>query len=239
MTRRRGELEILPPTGRSTLPAPTTPAPVQTPTRLPAGDLFVRPFIRFEARSRTMTYSAVGAALRAEAEATQASADLFRSRTDRALAQAEYNELPQRIAQERYLRQLSRFQEIRTLEQEIALQEIDHQVRFTRKSAELMQVESDLTVARTNCTAARHRLADATQALAAQLKYGDRHYELMWERKIGEDELYVEEQRAVLLEHRERVADRTKAQFQDSPINIDASDDVTGEVKFARLRRTR
>lgn len=241
MSKPRGEVEILPPTGRSTLPDKVSLARVEPPARVPAGDLLLRPFIRYGARSRAMTYSAVGAALRAEAEATQADADLYRSRIDRAMAQAEYDELPERLAQERYLRHLGRFQEIRSLEHEIALEEIDHQVRFTRKSAELMQAATDLTLARANCTAARHRLADATQALHAQLTHGDEHYELMWERKIGEETLFVEEQRAVLLEHRERVADRTKARLDQRAAGIDASagDDAAEGAQFSRFRRSR
>lgn len=243
MTRRRGEVEVLPANPRSNLPARVSLTPASVPAPLPAGDLLVRPLIRFGARSRAMTYTAVGAALRAESEATQADADLYRARTDRALAQAEYDELPERLSQERYLRRLGRFQEIRNLEHEIALEEVDHQVRVTRKSAELMNAVTDLTLARANCTAARQRLADATQAYTAQLEFGDQHYELMWERKLNEETLFVEEQRAVLREHRERVAlsDRTRAQFQDSPIDIsDASaDDGVGGAKFARFRRPR
>ncbi len=241
MTRRRGEVEVLPPNPRSSLPARVSLTPASVPAPMPAGDLLVRPFIRFGARSRAMTYTAVGAALRAESEATQADADLYRARTDRALAQAEYDELPERLAQERYLRRLGRFQEIRNLEHEIALEELDHQVRFTRKSAELMQATCDLTLARSNCTAARQRLADATQAFTAQLEYGDRHYDLMWERKLNEETLYVEEQRAVLQEHRERaaLADRTRARFHDSPIDVNADAEPPGEAKFTRFRRPR
>jgi hypothetical protein len=243
MTRRRGDVEVLPPNPRSNLPARVSLTPASVPAPIPAGDLLVRPFIRFGARSRAMTYTAVGAALRAESEATQADADLYRARVDRALAQAEYDDLPERLSQERYLRRLGRFQEIRNLEHEIALEELDHQVRVTRKSAELMHAVTDLTLARANCTAARQRLADSTQAYSAQLEYGDRHYELMWERKIGEETLHVEEQRAVLQEHRERVAlaDRTRARFHDSTIDLSAadSDDAAGEGKFARFRRPR
>lgn len=242
MSRRRGEVEVLPPNPRSSVPARVSLSPVTVPAPVPAGDLLVRPFIRFGARSRAMTYTAVGAALRAEAEATQADADLYRARADRALAQAEYDDLPERLAQERYLRRLGRFQEIRNLEHEIALEEFDHQVRVTRKSAELMQAVTELTLARANGTAARQRLADATQAFVAQLEYGDRHYALMWERKVNEETLYVEEQRAVLQEHRDRVAlaDRTRARFQDSPIDIDDGNAGAGdEGKFTRFRRPR
>ena len=244
MSRRRGEVELLPPTGRSTPPARVSLTPANVPAPVPAGDLLVRPFIRFGARSRAMTYTAVGAALRAESEATQADAELYRSRVDRALARSEYDELPERLAQERYLRRLGRTQEIRELEHEIALAEIDHQVRVTRKSAELMNAATELTVARANCTVARHRLADATQAFGAQLEYGDRHYELMWERKLNEETLYVEEQRAVLQEHRERLVagDRTQARFYETPpvdITDAAGRDPGGEVKFGRFRRQR
>src|SRR5215469_2850448 len=126
MTRRRGELEILPPTGRSSLPARMTVTPVSVPAPVSAGDVFERPFIRFGAKSRALTYTALGAAMRAEAEATQASADRIRSRTDRALAQAEYDELPERLAQERHARRLERVQQIREVEHEIALAEIEH-----------------------------------------------------------------------------------------------------------------
>jgi hypothetical protein len=216
--------------------------PVTVPKRLSVGSVWEAPLVRFYARSRAMTYTAHGAALRAESEATQAAADLHRARLDRALALAELDELPDRLAQERYLRRLGRFQEIRNLEHEIALEEIDHQTRVTRKSAELMQATTDLTIARANCTAARQRLADATQAYSAQLEYGDQHYALMWERKINEETLFVEEQRAVLQEHRDRVAlaDRTRAQFDASPIDLGeaAADSPAGESVF-RFKRTR
>ncbi len=242
MSPRQGDVEVLPPNPRSNLPAPVRLTPVNAPAPLPAGDILVRPLIRFAARSRAMTYTAVGAAKRAEAEATQADADLTRARVDRALAQSEFDELPERLAQERHLRRLGRFQEIRTLEHEIAIAEVDHQVRVTRKFAELMNAETDLTLARANCTAARQRLADSTQAYTAQLRHGDQHYELMWERKIGEETLYVEEQRAVLREHREHIADRTGARFHDAP-SIDLSearvDDGTSDGKFTRFRRPR
>jgi hypothetical protein len=239
MTRRRSEVELLPPNPRSNLLAPVRLTPVSAPAPLPAGDLLIRPLIRFGALSRARTYTAVGAAKRAESEATQADADLTRARVDRALAQSEHDELPERLAQERHLRRLGRFQEIRNLEHEIALEELDHQVRLTRKSAELMHAVTDLTLARANGTAARQRLADTTQAYTAQLKYGDEHYDLLWERKLGEETLAVEEQRAVLQEHRQRVAlnDRTAAQFHDSPIDL-SSDDVTVE-KFTRFKRPR
>jgi hypothetical protein len=243
MSQRRGEVEVLPPNPRSNLPARVSLTPASVPAPIPAGDLLVRPLIRFGARSRAMTYTAVGAALRAQSEATQADADLYRAHVDRALAQAEHEDLPERLAQERYLRRLGRFQEIRNLEHEIVLEEIDHQVRVTRKSADLMQAVTDLTLARANCTAARQRLADATQAYTAQLEHGDEHYALLWERKINEELLHVEEQRAVLQEHRERVAlaDRTRARIDDAPIDLGeaGAGDGTGEVKFARFRRSR
>jgi hypothetical protein len=239
MTRRRGEVEVLPPNPQSNLPARVSLKPVNVPAPLPVAGILERPFVRYGARSRAMTYTAVGAALRAETEATQASADLQRARIDRAVARAEYDELPERLAQERYLRSLGRFQDIRSLEHEIALEEIDHQVRVTRKSAELMQAATDLTLARANCTAARQRLADATQAFTAQLEHGDQHYDLMWERKINEETLYVEEQRAVLQEHRERVADRTRARFETIDLTATATDDATGDSKFARFKRAR
>jgi hypothetical protein len=242
MTKRRGEVEIIPPNPRSNAPARVSLTPVTLPARLSSGDLFLRPLTRYEARSRAMTYTALGAALRAESEATQAAADMHRARLDRATALAEMEELPERLAQERYLRQLSRFQVIRNLEHEIALAEIDHQSQVTRKSAELMQATTDLTIARANCTAARQRLADATQAYSAQLEYGDQHYALMWERKINEETLFVEEQRTVLQEHRERLApaDRTRAQFDASPIDLGtaAADDASGEAVF-KFKRTR
>jgi hypothetical protein len=241
MSRRRGDIEILPPNPRSNLPAQVSLTPVTTPSRLSAGGLFERPLVRFEARSLAMTYAARGAALRAEAEATQAAADMHRARIDRATALAEYEDLPNRLADERYMRRLGRFQEIRNLEHEVALAEINHQTQVTRKSAELTQAVTDLTIARANCTAARQRLADATQAYTAQLEYGDKHYALMWERKINEETLYVEEQRAVLQEHRDRVAlaDRTRAQFDASPIDLgEAADSATGESVF-RFKRTR
>jgi hypothetical protein len=240
MSKRRGEVEIIPPNPRSSVPAPVSLTPVTVPKRLSVGSVWEAPLVRFYARSRAMTYTAHGAALRAESEATQAAADLHRARLDRALALAELDELPDRLAQERYLRRLGRFQEIRNLEHQIALEEIDHQTRATQKSAELMQATTDLTIARANCTAARQRLADATQAFVAQLEYGDQHYALMWERKINEETLFVEEQRAVLQEHRERVtlADRTRAQFDASPIDLGAAGDASGEAVF-KFKRTR
>lgn len=243
MTRRRGEVEVLPPNPRSSLPARVSLTPASVPAPIPAGDLLMRPLIRFGARSRAMTYTAVGAALRAESEATQADADLYRARADRALAQAEYDDLPERLSQERYLRRLGRFQEIRNVEHAIALEEFEHQVQVTRKSAELMQAGTDLTLARANCTAARQRLADATQAYTAQLEYGDRHYALMWERKINEETLHVEEQRAVLREHRERaaLADLTRAQIHAGPIDFGEADavDGAGDATLANFRRRR
>jgi hypothetical protein len=243
MSPRRGDVEVFPPNPRGNLPARVSLTPTGVPAPLPAGDIIFRPLIRFGARSRALTYGAVGAAKRAESEATQADADLTRARVDRALAQSEYDELPERLAQERHLRRLGRFQEIRGLEHEIAIEELNHQVRITRKFAELMNAETDLTLARANCTAARQRLADATQAYTGQLRHGDQHYDLMWERKIGEETLHVEEQRAVLQEHRERVAlaDRTTARFHDTPIDLNEArvDDTASDGKFARFRRPR
>jgi hypothetical protein len=241
MAKRPGEIEIIPPNPRSNVPARVTLAPVNVSTRLRAGDIWERPLIRYAARSRAMTYGAMGAALRAEAEATQAAADMHRARLDRSLALSEIEELPDRLAQERHLRRLGRFQEIRDLEHAIALEEIDHQVQVTRKSSELMQATTDLTVARADCTAARQRLADATQAYAAQLEYGDQHYALLWERKINEELLYVEEQRAVLNEHRARVAlaDRTRAQLHDHAADhaeAVADHDTEAVYRFKRAR---
>jgi hypothetical protein len=49
-------------------------------------------------------------------------------------------------------------------------------------------------------------LLNAEQQCEGQAEHGGRYHELGWKQKIGERELYVEEQEAVLSEHRKRVA---------------------------------
>jgi len=241
MARRPPDMEILPPPKRENLPARIPLSPVDLPARVDPGDLFFRPLVRFDARSQALTYRAIAEAKAAEAEATQADADLHRSRTERAVACAEYGELPERLAQERYARRLRRSQEIRELQHEIALTEIDHQVKVTRRSGDLMNAFTDLTLARANCTAARHRLLEATQAYLSQSQYGGQHYDLMWERKIGEETLYVEEQRALLQEHRERagLADRTGTRFHAQRVDMSPAGVETTSVdaEVTKVRR--
>jgi hypothetical protein len=236
---RSGEVEIIPPS-RPAQPARPTPAPVTLPARVSPGDLFLRPLVRFDADSRALTFTSLAAATYAEADATQADAELTRSLSERAIARAEYNELPERLAQERHVRRLRRAQEIRAVEHEIVLAEIDHQVRVTRGSADLMQAMTDLTLARANCTAARHRLLETTQAYLSQAQYGDRYYDLMWERKVGEETLHVEEQRAVLQEHRQqRLSDRTHARFHEERVDLhpDGMDATSVDAEISKVRR--
>lgn len=233
------KIEELPPPKRDNLPARVSLEPVQLPAPVDPDDLFFRPLVRFNERSKALTFREIASARRAEAEATAADADLRRSLTERAVARAEYDELPERLAEEQYARRMKRAQEIREIEHEIAIDEIDHQVRMTRRSADLMNAMTDLTLARANCTAARQRLLDATQAYLSQSQYGERHYDLMWERKVGEETLYVEEQRAVLQEHRQRVGlvDRTSARFHPERLDAGADASAVVEADLPKARR--
>jgi hypothetical protein len=235
------EIEIIPPS-RSRLPThsnvvATRPSKCELPAPVDPGDYFAGPLVRSGARGRIKTYKTLEEKAQSEADCTRAYADLRKALTERALAWAEYDELPERIGAERHIRRMRRAHEIRELEQLAELREIHHHAAIIEAERALFDARSDLTSAQTRYTAAQEGLGDALQSLQAQRKYGAQYHELKWRRKLGEEALYVEEQEAILAEQRQRLGTTRSLEEQRVQMNADGRDTTKVEEKLARAQR--
>lgn len=240
MTKRYGEkqLEIIPP-ARPRVPAERVSPPevYKLPARVDPHDLIERPFWRFGARSRAMTFDALGDAAKAEAKATRSHAELQRALIDHAEAWAEYDELGERLGTERYIRRVERAQELRALEHRAELAEVRHDAAVTEAEAHLVTARAELTQAQSRLVTAQEELVNAVQSRNAQMLHGDEYYSLAWERKIGEQRLYAEEQQAALDDHRKRVGLLGKPADIRAEFNADGRDTSELDAELAENRR--
>ena len=241
MAKDNKEIEIIPPS-RSRLPVrPNTasagPRKYQLPGPVDPGDFLFGPIERFVARGRTKTFATLAERAQAEAECTEAYAELQRARTKRALAWAEYDELPEQIGTERYIRRVRRAHEIRELEQQAELREIHHHAAIVDAERALMEARADLAGAQARYTTAQEGLGDALQSLEAQRKHGPQYHDLKWRRKLGEEALFVEEQEAILAEQRLRLGTSASLEEQRVQMNADGRDTAKVEAKLARGTR--
>jgi hypothetical protein len=149
------------------------------------GGLVSSTLTRWEANGQTRAISAVAERTRAEADLFEAHTQALESYVKRQAAAARVEELPEIIAAERARRRAARAEELRQMQHNYDFAQLRRQTELARAEA---------------------ILEDARQALIAQREHGVHYHGLGWKQKNGERELYVEEQQAILSEHRKRVA---------------------------------
>lgn len=157
------------------------------------GGLVSSTLTRWEANGQTRAISAVAERTRAEADLFEAQTQALESYVKRQAAAARVEELPEIIAAERAGRRAARAEELRQMQNK-------YNVAQLRRQTELARAEAILE--------------DARQALNAQREHGVHYHGLGWKQKIGERELYVEEQQVILSEHRKRVAGKDFNELQ-------------------------
>ena len=206
--RSNGDVEIIPPSRslRTSRSQELTEARQSTPHRANPGGILSSLPIRWEANAQAKSYDAQTRRTSAERALVEADTELGHALVRNVRMRHEFAELPQILATDRTKRQIARAEEIRDLYHRVEIAE-------NRRMRELAEAEIVLTDARSNLTRAHERLTtartgllNAEQQYQAQAEHGSRYHELGWKQKIGERELYVEEQEAVLNEHRKRVA---------------------------------
>jgi chromosome segregation ATPase len=240
----RKEIEIIPPS-RLTQVDLTAETPHMPPVDRNPGGLISSHPVRWEANAQSRSFDAMTRRSSAQRSLMEAEAALGRSLISNARTRHEFDELPQTLALDRYKRQVQRVEEVRDLLHQVELA----QARRDREIAEIdMQVtkaRSDLSHARTELAVAQRALVNADQELESQRQHGKRYHDLGWEHRIGERELYVEEQRAVLAEHRGRISDAAKfARASDEELlnrraemNADGLDTRTLDDALARKQK--
>lgn len=179
----------------------------------PGGVLSSLP-IRWTANAQTKTYDALARRTSAERALVDADTELGHSLIKNTRMRHEYDELPQTLAADRIKRQIKRVEELRELQHHADVAESRRMREQTDADTALTDARTSLTRARERLTASRTGLLNAEQEYEAQRQHGGRFHELGWKQKNGERELYVEEQDAVLAEHRKRVADASQNELQ-------------------------
>jgi hypothetical protein len=185
-----------------------------TPPRANPGGILSSMPMRWEANAQAKTYAAFARRTSAERALVEADTELGESLIKNVRMRHRFAELPEILATDRTKRQVQRNEELRELRHQVEMAE-------TRRMQELAIADTSLTDARTGLMQARERLTvaqtgllDAEQALMAQRDHGGRYHELGWKQKNGERELYIEEQEAVLSEHRKRAGRSTQDELQ-------------------------
>lgn len=229
-------------------PAPTLPT-IDTrftpPARRNPGGLIMSHPIRWIANAQARSYEAMARRSAAEAALVEADTQLGHALIKNARMLHEYDELPQTLVVDRRCRQVQRLEEMRELEHQMEMGQ-------ARRNLELAESETQVTRARTNLTQARAELAvaqrtllNAEQELEGQRQHGKRYNDLGWEHRIGERELVVEEQRAILSEHRQRGAQSRLTFAEDEllarrmELNADGRDTSTIDAVLERRSRGR
>jgi hypothetical protein len=242
---RDDDYEIIPPKRalalRSMRPAPVRPEPLRADT----GGVFASIPTRWKANSDARTYDAFTRRGHAQRALVEADTALGHSLIANARMRHEFGELPAILATDRAQRQLGRQEELRTLRHQAELSEM-------RRIAEMSDAEEGLTHSRTRVVAAheqliaaRRGLLNAEQEMDAQREYGPRYHALGWEQRLGDQELSVAEQAAVLAEHRKRVAlaEDEKSAAEDeliqrrADLNADGADTRDVDAEIDRVRR--
>lgn len=212
------DIEIIPPS-RAVQPRPSANRDLaevrhSTPPRANPGGILSSIPMRWEANAQAKTYDAFARRTVAERALVEADTELGESLIKNVRMRHRFAELPEILATDRTKRQIQRNEELRGLRHQIEMAE-------TRRMQELAVADTSLADARTGLTHARERLTvaqtsllNAEQAFQAQRDHGGRYHELGWKQKNGERELYVEEQEAILSEHRKRVAGAAQDELQ-------------------------
>ena len=191
MTKHYGsrDVEIIPPSRPvSNVTASAIASAPPTPYRPNPGGIFTGIPLRWEADSQAKTYDSYTRRAVAERKLVEADTELGRSLVVNRRMRQEFSELPQILEADRALRALKRGEEIRELCHTIEIAE-------ARRIQERARIELEMY-------ATRESFVEVEQKLEAQRKYGPRSHALQWEHRINDLELLVEEQRAVLNEHR-------------------------------------
>lgn len=186
------DVEILPPSRdiATRVPAVQVSAAPPAPYRHDPGGIISGVPKRWVADSQARTYESYSRRSIAERALVEADTSLGKSLIDNMRMRQEYSELPATLVADRTMRQLRRSGELRELCHQIEMQE-------ARRLKERSAAELDLVKA-------RRVLVDAEQELEAQRRHGLQYHSLLWSERIGEAQMRVEEQQAILAEHRGR-----------------------------------
>jgi hypothetical protein len=208
MSSHDDEYEIIPPSRALAMrPTRSSLAPVRPqPLRVDTGGVLSSIPKRWEANSNARTYDAFTRRTNSQRALVEADTALGNSMIANARMRQEFSELPEILSTDRTRRQIGRYEELRDLRHNIDLAEAKRQEQLAAADVTLTETRTRLASAREQLTSARRGLLNAEQEFDAQHEYGPRYHELGWRQRIGEYELSVEEQRAVLSEHRKRVA---------------------------------
>ena len=210
-SRSDDDMEIIPPT-RSTLPARRSnstelaAAQANVSRLVNPGGVVSSALTRMEARRHARTYDALTTRTNSETSLVEADTTLGHSLMRNARMRHEYAELPRMLATDRAKREIGRIEEVRDAYHRLEMADARRLNEQAQADAALTETRTGLTVARQRLTMARKGLLNAEQELEAQRQHGGRYHALDWQHKTGERELYVEEQQAILNEHRKKVA---------------------------------
>jgi hypothetical protein len=184
------EIQIIPPSRplSNVTAAASTPVPLQHQQN--PGGIVSGVVNRWVADSQARTYDAYKGRSVAQRGLVEADTALGRALIDNQRMRQEFSELPVILDADRNMRQLKRGEEINALMHQIAITESRRERERLYDAAEML--------------AARQTALDAEQRLEAQRLHGLRYHSLLWDQRIGECELQVEEQQAILAEQRRR-----------------------------------
>jgi hypothetical protein len=242
------EYEIIPPSRAVTAGEPRrfalAPANPQ-PLRADTGGIISSIPRRWQANSDTRTYESYTRREHAQRALVEANTALGHSLVANARMRHELMELPEILATDRLKREIARREELRGLQHQGEVAEARRREELTEREAALTQSLTLLASAREQHVIARRGLLNAEQEFEAQHANGLRYYELGWQQRIGEYELSLEEQKAVLAEHRRRV-EATDGQVgvaedklirRRAEMNADGLDTRDIDAEIARARR--
>ena len=190
-----------------------------TPPRANPGGILSSMPIRWEANAQAKTYDAFARRTVAERALVEADTELGESLIKNVRMRHRFAELPEILATDRTRRQIQRNEELRDLRHQIEMAEARRMQELAVADMSLADARTGLTHARERLTVAQTSLLNAEQAFQAQRDHGGRYHELGWKQKNGERELYIEEQEAVLIEHRKRAGRTAQDELQHASDN--------------------
>jgi hypothetical protein len=190
-----------------------------TPPRANPGGILSSMPIRWEANAQAKTYDALARRTVAERALVEADTDLGESLIKNVRMRHRFAELPEILATDRTRRHIQRNEELRDLRHQAEVAGARRMQELAIADTSLADARIGLTHARERLTVAQTSLLNAEQALQAQREHGGRYHELGWKQKNGERELYVEEQEAILSQHRKRIAGTAEDELQHASDN--------------------